>query len=104
MKHTPQEQCTHVELWQESGLSKAAYCREANIRYHLFNAWVHKHQQASTNVGQSSGEAFVRLVGNSTATTEGIAAEFDPSQKRWYIHASANPEWVGRLFRVLHQC
>jgi hypothetical protein len=30
-----EEQLEHVERWLESGLSKAAYCRQANLSYHL---------------------------------------------------------------------
>jgi len=29
----------HLIAWEQSGLSKAEYCRQKNISYHAFNYW-----------------------------------------------------------------
>ena len=34
------EQISHITNWQASGLSMAAYCREASLPYHRFSYWV----------------------------------------------------------------
>ena len=33
---------SHVHVWQDSGLSKARYCRENKLRYHQFIYWIPK--------------------------------------------------------------
>lgn len=32
----------HVHAWQDSGISKAMYCREHELQYHQFIYWVSK--------------------------------------------------------------
>jgi len=39
MRYTPSERQAHVDLWRESGLSKAAYCRQAGLPYHCLVSW-----------------------------------------------------------------
>lgn len=49
MKNTLQEFMTsHIEPWLKSGLSKAAYCRKAEIQYQTFLYYANgKHKQVA---------------------------------------------------------
>ncbi len=35
---------THIEAWQTSGMSQAAYCREHGLNTKTFGNWVRKHR------------------------------------------------------------
>lgn len=35
-----EDRAVHVELWRQSGLSRAAYCRQADIAYHSLSDWL----------------------------------------------------------------
>ncbi|MBK7491028.1 MAG: IS66 family insertion sequence element accessory protein TnpB, partial [Nitrosomonas sp.] len=34
----------HIEAWQTSGMSQAAYCREHGLNTKTFGTWVRKHR------------------------------------------------------------
>ncbi len=38
-RYSKEEKLTHLELWKESGLSKLAYCKEADLHYKTFLSW-----------------------------------------------------------------
>ena len=38
-RYSKEEKLTHLELWSESGLSKLAYCKEADLHYKTFLSW-----------------------------------------------------------------
>ncbi|MEC4114963.1 IS66 family insertion sequence element accessory protein TnpB [Myroides pelagicus] len=45
----------HVENWQQSGLTQAAYCVQENLKVPTFNYWVNKYQkQYTSSEGDSS--------------------------------------------------
>ncbi len=103
MAFSKQEQRTHVELWRESGLNKAAYCREANIRYHTFHSWVSKYPPVVSKP-EGTDEEFLELRPGGNTFSRSIVAELDPQSGRWLIHASASPEWAARLMRICTPC
>ena len=39
MRYTREERAAHVELWKDSGLSKAAYSRETGVAYQSLCNW-----------------------------------------------------------------
>lgn len=63
------EQREHIEGWIESGLSKAAYCRRVNLRYHLLLYWARQHalrfREMATDCSAEAG--FVELTGASSS-------------------------------------
>ena len=68
MRYSEEERRTHVALWQESGLSKAAYCREADIPYQSFVGWTHRCQDVVRDERPHAGDgndegAFIQLAG-----------------------------------------
>jgi len=38
----------HIDDWQSSGLSRARYCRDHELSYHVFNYWHAKLNSSST--------------------------------------------------------
>lgn len=65
MRYTSDDREAHVNLWRESGLSRAAYCREAGLSYATFTQWVQRAKKQGyaaqegphdTPAGASDGE------------------------------------------------
>ena len=46
MYHTREEQEVHIQLWQESGMKKTEYAKEAGIKPATFYHWCRMHQEA----------------------------------------------------------
>lgn len=106
MRYTPSERQTHLELWRESGLSKAAYCRQADLPYHRLLSWS---RQAEPTIeggpGQTGEGDFIELERPSAPAVAqaGVTVELG-SGHRLVIAASADPEWVGRLLGAVFGC
>lgn len=48
-RYSKEERLTHIELWQESGLSRRAYSEQAGIKYGTFKSWFEKrHRQGNS--------------------------------------------------------
>ncbi|MFM7023300.1 MAG: IS66 family insertion sequence element accessory protein TnpA [Flavobacteriales bacterium] len=47
IRHSKEEKQTHISLWQESGLSKRAYSKEAGIKYRTFLLWIMSNEPSS---------------------------------------------------------
>ena len=45
-----EEQLQYIQLWKESGLKKAEFCRQVGIGYSNFMNWVHKHTHQDNNL------------------------------------------------------
>ena len=60
MKRTSAEdRAAHVECWKQSGLSRAAYCRQADIAYHSLSDWLRSERKQMGADREESG--FVQL-------------------------------------------
>lgn len=42
MSHSIADRTAHLAAWDSSGLSQAAYCRQAGLGYHLLRDWVRR--------------------------------------------------------------
>ena len=107
MTLSEQEQAAHVDLWQESGMSRAAYCREAGLRYHVFLGWVRRFvDRAGDPLTPSDGfiELTSRLETQPQSQVPSVIAEYDPQSGRCYVYGSADPQWAGLFVRELAQC
>lgn len=56
MRYSRADRQAHVELWRESGLSRAAYCRAAGLNYQTFISWVRSEPESIICIDQPSGE------------------------------------------------
>lgn len=106
MRYTPSERQAHLDLWQESGLSKAAYCRQAGLPYHCLMAWS-RQAVVVAEVAADGSEAggFIELDRPSGPAPVAPAATVDlGTGRRLTIAASADPEWAGRLLGAVFGC
>lgn len=64
-----EEQREHIDRWIESGLSKAAYCRLANVPYHLLLYWSRQHTQRAQEekLGSAAESGFIELTAASSS-------------------------------------
>ncbi len=118
MRYSKDERRAHVELWRESGLSKAAYCRTAGIAYHCLVSWCASAgaddgtsghgpsiQASEVMSDDSQGEAFVEIAPVAVQPGLTAAARIDYGNGRsLLIAASADPVWAGRLARAVASC
>ena len=58
MMTTAAEKELHIQLWRESGLSKAAYARESGLNANTFYSWFYTNE-SSCSTDQS---AFVEII------------------------------------------
>jgi hypothetical protein len=60
---SPEEQTQAIMTWQQSGMSGASWCRENNIEYDVFRAWLKKYRRAEAkkNGRPRSEGSFVEL-------------------------------------------
>lgn len=85
----------HIETWQASGLSQAAYCEQHELIYHRFGYWYRK--LAS---GRSKGAGFARVVRPSQRRTDGLSVMLPNGIELRGIGADNLPV-VGQLLRQL---
>lgn len=82
MRFSPDEREAHVQLWRESGLSKAAYCREADLPYQSFVGWTHRcqsiirddHPRSDNGAGV---DTFIQLAGPGAGPASNHAVQVD---------------------------
>ena len=118
MRYSRQERQAHIELWRESGLSKAAYCRSAGLPYHCLVSWCAaaarddagvRHEASDDDAQRESGAAFMELPApvawSDRSSGLGAAARVDCGNGRWVlIAADADPAWAGRLVQAVASC
>ena len=51
----------HVKCWKESGLSKKIYCKQANIRYHVFEYRYRKLYGKLSTPSPSISSGFIQI-------------------------------------------
>ena len=65
---------THINQWQTSGATQAAYCRKHRLKLHQFVYWRSKLTTATTNepdkFADKTGSCFVPVVMEQTARAE----------------------------------
>lgn len=51
----------HVELWRDSGLSRAEYCRRAGLAYHQLTAWLQRDGQQRGRGDAAAADDFLLI-------------------------------------------
>ena len=46
------DQLEYIQLWKESGLTKAEFCRQMGIRYQNFMAWIYNNVHKVKNISE----------------------------------------------------
>ncbi len=94
-----QFQQNHIEIWQASGLSQAAYCREHGLNSKTFGNWLRIYRTVQMD---SQAPAAMIPVNIKPATS---------STSALYLHgcgghtlrlpADVSPQWLGELLKCL---
>jgi hypothetical protein len=109
MRYPPDERRVHVELWRESGLSKAAYCRQAGLPYHCLVAWT---RDASAGPGDpqdqaaaEAGTGFIELIRHDDPRewVQGVTVDLGAG-RRVLVPVTVDPAWAGRLLGAVFGC
>lgn len=107
MQFNRQELMDHVRRWQESGLTKAAYCRREKIPYGPFVARAQGVTQHATADGSHSDPQFVQ-VASILGTEGGMASLSDLSVRvRGFdlgFSCSCPAVWVGQVVAEVAKC
>ena len=97
MPHSLTDRIAHVGAWESSGLSQAAYCRQAGLAYHLLRDWARR-DVAAREV--SSGFVEVRRPPSGALAVLALSGG-----ARLEFAAQADPAWAGRIITtVLASC
>ena len=63
MRNNPevrQQMFDMIEQWQQSGLSKKAYCQQQSVKHHSFYYWYKRYRQQHPDMDNKSS-SFVKL-------------------------------------------
>ena len=112
MRYSAEERRAHVELWRESGLSRAAYCRQSDLTYATFTQWVQR--MNGTGCEQTNGvegeDAFIELqVGHGQARGRGndpevVRAELVGAGVTVLINGCTTPGRMAAILEALARC
>jgi hypothetical protein len=110
MRYSPEERQAHVTRWQNSGLSKSAYCRKESLPYHCLMAWSRPRVCAPTSLQSEptpTDSGFVEISDHRSvaALMSSPAVMIELGKGRILaIAGSADPVWAGRLLGTVLGC
>ena len=94
----PMRQQKHVETWQASGLSQAAYCREHKLNAKTFSNWlrIYRIEQTDTKV-----PTIIPVTIKSAASSTEPLHLCTASGHLLQLPANVSPKWLGELLKCL---
>ncbi len=102
-RHSPEERQTHIELWQQSGKTKAEYCREVGLPYHCLFSWTRsKRDKEVEQVPIENGFVAIEMR-TEMPDRPGLviqAGQWGTMQ----FSVSASPSWIASILREMHSC
>lgn len=87
----------HIETWQASGLSQAAYCRRHGLSAAYFSQRLRTHREAPV----AGGQALIPVRIEAEAPLVGSMVLHRGQGQRLEIPASVSPRWVAELLQCL---
>lgn len=81
----------HLVRFADSGLSRAAYCRQHQLVVHRFDYWRRR-------LGGGTSRSLVPVVVSEPAVASGL--EVQVGVARLALPSSVDPVWLGRLLRA----
>ncbi len=90
----------HIEAWQASGLSQAAYCRPHGLGISSFSARLPEHRSSTPPPPAPPALVPVKIVPAGPPAAESLVLR-TASGHRLGLPASAEPRWVAELLRCL---
>lgn len=95
----PTQQHKHIEAWQASGLSQAAYCREHKLNSKTFGNWlrIYRTAQMDSQVPAAMIPVNIKPAISSTSALYLHGAGGHTLQ----LPADVSPQWLGELLKCL---
>lgn len=87
----------HIEAWQTSGMSQAAYCREHGLNTKTFGNWVRKHR-AGRVIGSAALVPVTIKPMPMPANTMRLRGQGDHVLE---LPPTISPHWLGELLKCL---
>ena len=91
MKHTQEQMQATINEWQNSGLSKKAFCRDRKITYQTFHYWYKR-----LSLTAASGFDEVKLAGRSQNSTLELIF---PSGARMVFESQPSAAWIREVVK-----
>lgn len=91
MRHTQEQMQVTISEWQNSGLSKKAFCRDQRITYQTFHYWCKRLLTPGV-----SGFDELKLSGKEQAGTFELTF---PSGTRMTFQGQPSPSWLRELLK-----
>jgi transposase-like protein len=88
----------HIEAWQNSGMSQAAYCREHDLNTKTFGNWVRKHRRAGQGVRSPALVPVTIKPMLMPANTLRLRGRGDHVLE---LPSTVSPHWLGELLKCL---
>ena len=86
----------HIEAWQTSGMSQAAYCREHGLNTRTFGNWVRKHR-----AGQVIRSEFVPVTIKPMSVPASTLRLRGQGDHVLELPSTVSPHWLGELLKCL---
>ncbi len=83
-----------IELWEQSGLSGKAFCKEQNISFHTFYYWLKKFRQKDDD---SETTGFVPIKISKTQPVSSACEIIFPDGKRLIFHEKIDATFLRAL-------
>ena len=87
----------HIEAWQASGMTQAAYCRKQGLNTKTFGNWVRKHR-ADQVIGPA---ALVPVTIKPMPAPANTLRLYGRSDHVLELPSTVSPHWLGELLKCL---
>ena len=87
----------HIEAWQISGMSQAAYCREHGLNTKTFGNWVRKHRSGQVVRSPTLVPVTIKSMPMPANTTR-LRGQGDHVLE---LPSTVSPHWLGELLKCL---
>ena len=84
-----------IEQWQQSGLSKKAYCEQQSVKHHTFYYWFKYYRQQHPDV-ENTPSAFVKLQIEKSPVPSWVEIHF-PGGIRLIFHEPVSSNYLKAL-------
>jgi hypothetical protein len=89
-KSNQQQFFAHIMQWQQSGLSKKAWCEQNNVMYSAFHYWYKQYRNRQSETDKNNDNNFVQLVVHDRpAVTPWCELVFDGGRRLIFYHPVA---------------
>lgn len=87
----------HIEAWQTSGLSQAAYCRQAGLNAKNLSRWLREYQLTP----ESIAPRLIPVELKPTEVSTGVLYLRLPQGPTLELPITVSPRWLGELLQCL---